>query len=230
MHFFRKTVATFALISLLFSISCSAVEPAMTDEASVIILDAGHGGEDSGAVGVNGVLEKELNLAIAVMIGEELTARGYTVVQTRTEDRLLYTEAENIKGIRKISDLKNRVKIFNSYENAIVVSIHMNSFAIAKYSGLQVYYADGSDSLATAIKSAVREELQPENKRAIKRGEGIYVLEHSENTAVLIECGFLSNPEECAKLSEKEYQKRLSFSIVCGIIKYMEEKTNEKEA
>ncbi len=215
---------------MLFSASCNGLEPSSANEVPVIILDAGHGGEDSGAIGVNGALEKDLNLEIAAMIGEELTSRGYTVVQTRTEDRLLYTEAENIKGIRKISDLKNRVKIFNSYENAIVVSIHMNSFAMAKYSGLQVYYADGSESLATAIKSTVIDELQPNNKRAIKRGEGIYVLEHSENVAVLVECGFLSNPEECGKLSEKEYQKRLSFSIVCGIIKYMEEKTNEKEA
>jgi len=161
-----------------------------------------------------------------LLVDEELESRGYTVVLTRSEDRLLYGENENIKGIRKISDLKNRVKIFNSYDNAIAVSIHMNSFSQAEYSGLQVYYSsvEGADILATAISKSVRSSLQPENKRAIKNGDSIYVLKNSKNVAVLVECGFLSNEEECLKLSQKEYQKRLSFSIVCGIINYIEEK------
>lgn len=204
--------------------SCEDYYPSDIDEQPIIILDAGHGGEDCGAIGVNGIYEKDINLQIATFIGEELSARGYVVLQTRTEDKLLYTEAENIKGIRKISDLKNRVKIFNSYENAVVVSIHMNSFSASKYSGLQVYYSpcEGSSRLATEIKESVRETLQPDNKRNVKLGDGIYVLKHSENPSVLVECGFLSNPEECERLSKKEYQKSLSFSIVCGIINYVE--------
>lgn len=192
----------------------------------VIIIDAGHGGEDSGAIGVNGVYEKDINLAIALILGEELTNRGYMVVYTRTEDKMLYLPEENIKGMRKISDLKNRCKITEKYNDAILVSIHMNSYGASKYSGLQVYYSDASkdsEQLASRIQNAVREELQPQNNRQIKNGSSLYLLEHAKGTAVLIECGFLSNDTECEKLSQKEYQKELSFSIVCGIIEYMNE-------
>ena len=132
------------------------------NKSSVILLDAGHGGEDPGAIGYGDVYEKDLNLAFCKLICEELTSRGYTVVMTREEDRLLYTEAENIKGIRKISDLKNRVKIFNSYESAIAVSIHMNTFSAPQYHGTQIYYsnAEGASNLAAAIIDSVRSELR----------------------------------------------------------------------
>ena len=195
----------------------------------LIIIDAGHGGEDSGAVGVNGALEKDLNLAISLEVGRCLEEKGYIVVYTRTDDRLLYTEEENIKGIRKISDLKNRCKVAARYPSSIFVSIHMNSFGSAKYSGLQVYYSEKNEAsgiLADSIQSKVASDIQKDNKRNIKPGKDMYILENIENTAVLIECGFLSNKEECKKLSEKEYQKQLSFSIVCGIIEYIE-KTNQ---
>ena len=192
----------------------------------VIVIDAGHGGEDSGAIGVNGIYEKDLNLEIAMILGEELKSKGYTVVFTRTEDKMLYLPEENIKGMRKISDLKNRCKITEEYEDCILISIHMNSYGASKYSGLQVYYADANEKsreLATKIQASVRKELQPDNKRQIKNGESLYLLEHANGTAVLIECGFLSNEAECEKLSEKEYQKQLSFAIICGIIEYIEE-------
>ena len=198
---------------------------AAADEKPIIIIDAGHGGEDPGAVGVNGILEKDLNLAVSMELKNELEAKGYTVVMTRTEDKLLYTEAENIKGIRKLSDLKNRCKIAAEYKNSIFVSVHMNSFGASKYSGLQVYYSHGNDEsrrLAEAIQSAVKTGAQPENDRAVKDGKDIYVLEHSPSTSVLVECGFITNEQECEKLSEKEYQKQLSFAIVCGIIDYIE--------
>ena len=190
----------------------------------IIIIDAGHGGEDSGAVGANGVLEKDLNLKYALQIGSMLEEKGYIIVYTRTDDRLLYTEEENIKGIRKISDLKNRVKVAKRYPDSVYLSIHMNSFADSKYSGLQVYYSDNEKSnlLANAIQNRVKGDIQPENNRVVKPGRDIYILENIENCAVLIECGFLTNKKECEKLSEKEYQKQLCFSIVCGIIEYIE--------
>ena len=193
-------------------------------EKNTVIIDAGHGGEDCGAIGVSGVYEKDLNLAVAMLVGELLTEQGYTVVYTRTEDKLLYTEAENIKGIRKISDLKNRCKIGAEYNDSIFISIHMNSYGDARYSGLHAYYAPGSEEserLAHTIQSKVREDTQPTNNRVPKPGKNMYLLENLENTAVLIECGFLSNVEECEKLSQKEYQKELSFSRVCGIIDYI---------
>lgn len=193
----------------------------------VIVLDAGHGGEDGGAVGVSGVLEKDLNLAIAFCMKEMLEEKGYTVVMTRTEDKLLYTSEQNIKGQRKMYDLRNRLEIASAQQHAILVSIHMNRFGQSVYRGLQVYYgtqAEESRLLATRIQSRVKEDLQPENKRPVKAaGSSIYLLHRAEMPAILIECGFLSNPDECEKLSQKEYQKQLSFSIVCAMIEYMEE-------
>jgi N-acetylmuramoyl-L-alanine amidase len=205
--------------------------PTATSEISasperVIVIDAGHGGEDPGAVGVNGTYEKDVNLSIAILLGDTLKEKGYTVVQTRTEDKMLYLPEENVKGMRKISDLKNRCKITAEYENCIVISIHMNSYGASKYSGLQVYYTDKNEdsrALANKIQSSVRKELQPENHRQIKNGSSLYLLENANGTAVLIECGFLSNAEECSKLSQKEYQKELCFAISCGIIEYINE-------
>ena len=221
-------VLIFTVLSAVIVKSFESAEYEMTsaEVGRVIIIDAGHGGEDPGAIGINGVYEKDVNLSIALILGEELKAKGYTVVYTRTEDKMLYLPEENIKGMRKISDLKNRCKISAEYEDCIFVSIHMNSYGASKYSGLQVYYADGnnqSKALANKIQSTVRKNLQPENNRQIKSGSSIYILENAGGTAVLIECGFLSNDLECQKLSQKEYQKELSFFISCGIIEYINE-------
>lgn len=228
----KIAVATIALVSILFGLFFKISFGEYDTEAAsapemLIILDAGHGGEDAGATGINGALEKDLNLSVVNILGEMLTEKGFAVVYTRSEDKLLYEEWENIKGIRKISDLKNRCKIAKSYPNALFVSIHMNTFGDGKYSGLQVYYSPEnkeSEMLAGAIQSSVKKELQPNNNRNIKQGNDIYILENIDNTAVLIECGFLSNEEEAKKLSQKEYQKMLSFSIICGIIEYMNTK------
>ncbi len=195
------------------------------DLSKTVIIDPGHGGEDCGAIGVNGVYEKDLNMQISEQIAEALKENGYTVIFTRTSDKLLYTEDEDIKGLRKISDLKNRCKAANEYPGAIFISVHMNSYSQSKYSGLQVYYKpndDASCALAGKIQSNVRSRLQTDNTRQTKGGKGIYVLENTEPIGVLIECGFITNSEECEKLSEKEYQKQLSFAIVCGIIEYRE--------
>ncbi len=234
-HINMVIVAIIVLVSLVFSffakmyrddLEFEALET-MTEE-KIIILDAGHGGEDAGTTGVNGKLEKDLNLQIVLMLGEMLSEKGYTVIYTRTEDKLLYMEHEDIKGLRKISDLRNRCKVAKEYPNAIFVSVHMNSFGDGKYSGLQVYYStinEESVKIANSIQTSVKKSLQPENNRKIKEGKKIYLLENMDNPAVLIECGFLSNSIEAEKLSQKEYQKNLSFSIVCGIIEYMNTKS-----
>ena len=189
----------------------------------IIIIDAGHGGEDSGAVAKDGTLEKDIALKVAFAVGKAFSDKGYAVVYTRTEDKLLYEPEENIKGIRKISDLKNRCKLAELYPEAVFVSIHMNSFGDSKYSGLQVYYSNGNEhsyNLASKIQTSVKTTLQENNNRLIKSGEGIYILENVTSPAVLIECGFMTNFEECEKLSKKEYRKQLSLAIVCGIIEY----------
>lgn len=209
----------------------AAAQPAATVPAPLtFVLDAGHGGEDGGAVGVNGVYEKDLNLRITVALGHLLEEAGYTVVYTRTEDRLLYTPEQDIRGQRKMYDLRNRLDIAEAQEGAVLISIHMNKFSAARYSGLQVYYSQneaGSRILADKIQSTVKADLQPANSRAIKAAdENIYLLHHATLPAVLIECGFLSNPAECEKLSTEDYQKALSFSIFCGIMEYIEQTTS----
>ena len=225
-------VAFFILITILFfsflpkeSLMLAYADP---DSELIVILDAGHGGEDSGTVGVSGVLEKDLNLVITEKLGEYLANAGFAVVFTRREDKLLYKEEENIKGYKKIYDLKNRAEIANSYSDAIFVSIHMNWYSQSECVGTEIYHADDTESIAlgSSVRSAIIERIQPSNKRNLKVGKGIYLLENSSNPAILIECGFLSNPEECEKLSQKEYQKELCFSIVCGIIEYEKNKMN----
>ena len=215
---------TFNFIS--FSDEDTDIEAVSQNEISkIVIIDPGHGGVDAGATGVSGVYEKDLNLEIAFTLGELLKEKGYTVVYTRTTDKLLYREEENIKGMRKFYDLKNRCAVAEGYEDAIFISIHMNSFGASKYSGLQVYYSNNNDKsrlLADKIQSSVRANLQPTNNRQIKNGKDIYILDNCKALSVLVECGFLSNPEECEKLSQKEYQKELCFSILCGIIDYNE--------
>ena len=191
-------------------------------ESVTVILDAGHGGEDAGTIGENGVLEKDLNLLMAEEIALFLRAAGVTVILTRTEDKLLYKESENIKGYRKIYDLRNRLLVARAYPEALFVSLHMNAFPAKQYSGTQVYYSQNTEEsrhIAQEIQAVVQKHLQPENNREIKpAGDSIYLLDEAESPAVLIECGFLSNPEECERLTEEDYRKRLSFLISCAIM------------
>ena len=217
--------AAIGLVSKIYGDRMISTSAGLVDEKKIVIIDAGHGGEDSGAVGVNGALEKDLNLQMALEVGRALEEKGYVVVYTRTDDRLLYTEEENVHGIRKISDLKNRCKVADRYPGAVFVSLHMNSFGAEKYSGLQVYYSEQGETsreLADKVQNKVVADLQKDNNRVIKSGKDMYILSHITNPAILIECGFLTNKAECEKLSQKEYQKQLSFSIVCGIIEYIE--------
>ena len=215
-------LTVFLLVVTPILLSC-AKSISVEDEKSerVFILDAGHGGEDCGAIGINGTYEKDLNFAITMELGRQLSDLGYNVIYTRTEDKLLYTEEENIKGLRKIYDLKNRVRIAEDYPNATFVSLHMNSFSDPKYDGLQVFYSgnnEESHTFAVSVQAQVKEKLQPSNNRSIREGKGLYLMENLSCPAILIECGFISNPSECEKLCEKEYQKQLCFAILCGII------------
>ena len=218
--FLLVSVFLFGVAPILLSCAKS-VSADETERERIFILDAGHGGEDCGAIGQNGVYEKDLNLAITMELGKQLADLGYTVVYTRTEDRLLYTEEENIRGLRKIYDLKNRVKMAENYTDATFISLHMNSFSDSRYDGLQVFYSGNSEesyALAASVQAQVKEKLQPNNTRSIREGAGLYLMENLFCPAVLIECGFISNASECEKLCEKEYQKQLCFAILCGII------------
>ena len=189
-----------------------------------VIIDAGHGGRDGGTVGVDGVsIEKDLNLDISLMICDMLKNSGVNVVMTRTEDISL-TDAE-VGGSRKNQDLSARLKIAESAANPVFVSVHMNAFPVEKYSGAQVYYStndENSKSLANLLQNNVKSLLQNENDRKIKpAGSNIYILDKITCPAVLIECGFLSNSEECAKLADREYRKKMAFVISSTIIEYI---------
>ena len=192
--------------------------------AYTVILDAGHGGEDGGAVGAmdgKEIYEKDLNLSISLLLRDLLEADGVSVIMTREEDVLLYDRNTDYEGRKKVLDLAARLHIGQSVENALFVSIHMNAFTQPQYKGLQVYYSPNhktSALLAQGIQTRVCEQLQPDNHRSIKcAGSDIFLLEHLECPAVMVECGFLSNGEDCAALSDAEYRRRLAFVLFCAI-------------
>ncbi|MBE6575971.1 MAG: hypothetical protein E7654_06860 [Ruminococcaceae bacterium] len=190
-----------------------------------IVLDAGHGGEDGGTVGVDGLLEKTVNLKVAEALENMLKLSGIPVVMTRTEDKMLSDPDAAVGGKRKMTDLRSRLKIAQNTPEGILVSIHMNSFSQAQYRGLQVYYSPNhreSAILAQTVQDGVRTYLQPDNHRKIKPADSsIYLLAHCDRPAVLIECGFLSNPEECALLGNEEYLGELSMVIFAAVCDYL---------
>jgi len=218
----------FCLLLALFYFPFNFFEDKMKGDQSLqtsaprptVIIDAGHGGKDGGTVGSDGqTVEKELNLDIAKRMQEILLAHGYEVIMTRSEDIMLSDPM--ITSSKKAGDLSARLKIMKSYENAIFISIHMNAFSDSRYSGLQVYYSANdqrSAALAQRIQSDTVKNLQPQNDRKVKRAdENIYLLNRATCPAVLVECGFLSNPEECASLASPEYRAALAESI-CGSV------------
>lgn len=197
-----------------------------TEKSAVtVVIDAGHGGEDGGASGLGGALEKDLNLDIAFLLADMLRANGVDVVMTRTEDILLYDPTSDYHGRKKVLDLAARLKIARETPDSIFVSIHMNSFPQTQYNGLQVYYSKNdanSKKVADLIQSNVKTYLQPSNTRKTKGAtSAIFLLDRLETPAVLVECGFLSNPEEARRLSTAEYRKKLAFIIFCSLCDYI---------
>jgi N-acetylmuramoyl-L-alanine amidase len=207
----------------------AGVESVPTSCSVTIILDAGHGGEDPGAI-ANGNIEKVLNLSVAQKLEELLRMSGLTVIMTRTEDRLLYNDGEEDR--KKYYDLYNRAQIAATIPNAIFVSIHMNKFPLENCFGLQTFYSSNhpqSQLIATTIQEASK-LLITNNKRIAKQDENtIFLLKHLQIPAVLIECGFLSNPGEARLLSTEEYREDLAFTIYCGIIQFLQEHNIENE-
>ncbi len=190
----------------------------------VVIIDAGHGGEDGGAIGNGGITEKELNLDIAKTLSDMLISSGIKVIMTRTEDILLYDRNADYKGHKKSLDLRARLEVAKSYPDSIFISIHMNAFPDERYSGLQVWYSKNnaqSKILADNIQGTVKNHLQPDNNRKTKAADSsIFLLNRAPSTAVLVECGFLSNQNECERLKSKEYRQSLALLIFSAITEY----------
>lgn len=188
-----------------------------------IIIDAGHGGEDGGAIGVNGAYEKDINLSIALKLKEKLEGMDIPVIMTRATDTLLYDKTTDYKGKKKKLDLLERKNIAESYENAIFISIHQNSFPKSQYGGFQIYYSPNeieSLRLASQVEEWVALSYDGINIRPSKKADSsIYLLNELHCTAILVECGFISNPQECTLLCQESYQD----SIVSGIAKAVDE-------
>ena len=233
----RLAVAFFILFALTFTLFCilaASLPTYLTRNASTgedgglptVVLDAGHGGEDGGAVAQSGVCEKDINLKISLMLGDVFNAAGYSVVQTRTEDKLLYDRNADFKGRKKILDMAARLNTANACGARLFISIHMNSFPQPKYRGLQVYYSPNhsrSQTVANSIQTFTRATLQPENTREVKPSGGrIYLLDKLDYPAVLVECGFLSNPGEAAMLCDDAYLQKLAFAIFAAASENMD--------
>lgn len=200
------------------------VETAPIEGRTCIIVDAGHGGIDGGATSCTGVLESQFNLEIALKLNDLLHFMGYETKMVRTSDTSIYTEGNTIAS-QKVSDLKERVKIVNSTENAILISIHQNTYPDSRYSGAQVFYANDEFSkiLAKEVQDAFKKTLNPESKRQSKPSDGIYLMQHISRPGILVECGFISNPEEESYLRSGDYQKKLCSVIASSLSSFLKQ-------
>ena len=225
-------VLFYCVTSMIISVGYQAFSDRSVDtKPSVItvVLDAGHGGEDPGAV-TNSAIEKDLNLLITNKLATLLKLSDYHVVMTRSEDRLLYNSGEEDR--KKYFDLYNRQKLAESYDNAIFVSIHMNKFPMEECKGLQTFYGNKNEFgkiLAEEIqKSALM--LDASNHRQSKASDDtIFLLKNLSMPAVLIECGFISNPQESLMLLDEDYQNKLAFALYNGICKFLEDYQGENK-
>lgn len=187
-----------------------------------VIIDAGHGGEDGGAVSVSGIRESKLNLQVSLRLNDFLNLFGIETKMIRTDDVSVSTEGNSIAQ-RKVSDIRNRVALVNETPDALLVSVHQNHFSDGKYRGAQVFYAENSENLAELLQSTLAQQVDPNNHRQCKKVRDVYLMEHISCTAVLIECGFLSNYAEEQLLCSATYQKKLAAAIGCCIFNYLED-------
>ena len=192
-----------------------AKEQKAKDKKVTVVIDPGHGGEDPGKVGSNDVLEKDLNLKIAKKVIKLLKKEGIQVVTTREDDNVPTAKRE---------DLEQRIKLINETKPELTVCIHQNSFPNASVKGAQVFYYAPSE-IGKEVAGIVQEELRTidsENTREIKANETYYMLKNTEVPTIIVECGFLTNPEEAEKLTNEEYQDKIAKAVFDGIIKWLE--------
>lgn len=190
----------------------------------IVILDAGHGGEDGGCVAYDNTLEKDINLQITDKISFMFDIFGIDYIQIRTEDISVGdNDLQSIKA-RKTSDIIKRFDTVNSYPNSVLLSIHQNMYSVEKYSGTQVFYSPNDNEskiLADSIQSVIKNNIQQDNDRQTKAsGDSIYLLYHAKRPSVMVECGFFSNMAELEKLKTPEYQVQMAYFITRGLINY----------
>jgi len=192
--------------------------------SGIFVLDAGHGGEDGGAVSIHGISESGINLSVSKKLDSLLGFYGVAPVLLREEDISLHDADAVTLREKKVSDLKNRVAAIQAVEHATLISIHQNTYPDSRYRGTQVFYAatEGSQELAQQIQSAIKTTIQPENKRDVKPiPDTVYIMSHVDCRAVLIECGFLTNPEEEALLRDERYQRKFASVLLSVLLDEM---------
>lgn len=187
----------------------------------VYLIDAGHGGEDGGAISVTGTSESAINLAIARRMEQFMVFYGAQTMMLRTEDCSLHdAECQTLRE-KKVSDLKNRVSMVEEQSNGILISIHQNSYPEQKYHGFQLFYAptEGSQMIAEQLRQTMVSAIDSENTREVKQiYDTVYLMNHITRPAVLVECGFVTNPEEAVRLEQAEYQLQLAMTIGAGVM------------
>lgn len=194
---------------------------AVQDSKGIIVLDPGHGGDDPGMIGGSGISEKTLNLIYAEKLKKLLEEQGYEVILTRDSENGLY-DAES--SHKKAQDMQRRVEVIAEYQPLVTVSIHQNSYQDPEVSGPQVFYYEHSEQgkqLANIIQNHLNQELTEARSRVEKGNGSYYILKRSKGTTVIVECGFLSNPEEEARLQEAAYQDRVAQAICSGVLEYL---------
>ena len=221
--FYMLIIGIFISVTYLGSEVTSVVAQMIPMERDhTIVIDAGHGGLDGGATSCTRVLESKFNLDIALKLNDLFHLLGYKTVMIRTSDTSVYTDGETIAQ-KKVSDLKERVRIVNETENAVLVSIHQNTFSDSQYSGAQVFYGaeGGAQELAKALQTAFCQTVNTGSNRQCKKADGIYLMQHIDCTGILVECGFLSNPEEEAKLRTGTYQQKICCVIASSVGQFL---------
>ena len=225
-YFICLAVIALSLAANIANFAKSEQTLALPPSGRCVVLDAGHGAPDGGAVGISGVLEKDINLKIAKKLQHLLEQSGTYVIMTRSDDNnIAPDEKGKIRDIKR-ADLKARRDFKNTPNADIFVSIHMNKFPEQKYKGAQVFYArspQNGKALGEAIQKSFAENLDPANTRAAKAADNsIYVLKDSKIPSVIAECGFLSNPDEEKLLKTDEYQDKIAWAIYLGITDFFE--------
>ena len=222
--FYSLIVSIFLAAAYLGSEATSVIAQMIPlERPHTVIIDAGHGGVDGGATSCSGILESSLNLEIALRLNDLMHLLGIHTQMVRTPDISIYTQGDTIAS-KQTSDLKNRVKLVNETENALLVSIHQNTFPDSRYHGAQVFYGPKGEGqqLAETLQTAIVQTLNPGSNRRCKRADGVYLMEHIEKTGILIECGFLSNPEEEAKLRDTSYQQKLICVVASSVCNFLD--------
>lgn len=232
-QFRKKYFATAVVLALAFGAAAVFFQTPVSDTAfaptrfsgETVVIDAGHGGEDGGAVSVSGAVESQINLAIALRLDQILGLYGVNTVLLRDSDVSLHDPDAQTLREKKVSDLHNRVAMIEALENPVLISIHQNTYTSSRYYGAQVFYANGDLSLplAQVAQATLKQALDPSNERQpTVIPESVYLMNHISCRAILVECGFLSNPQEDQLLQTPVYQTKLAAALAGAYLSYQQ--------